>query len=646
MLDKTTLSQLSQLKQAIHESKEYATGTVASTNGRFGFVRLTDGRDAFLDPEKMQFVLPGDEVKILVTTNDKKQLEATIEQLIDSPLKRFVGTYRVKGNAHFAVPDDPKVNRWIFIPPKSRKGCKEGEKIAAKIIQHPAQDGKAQAKVIERIGQPDDHHIEYKYTVAKYDLSPWNKEGEDEQLKKIRASIEAEEFGEREDYTQLPFVTIDSPTTRDMDDAVHIAEQDGKTVLTVAIADPASFIAPGSPLAKLAERQAQSTYMLGGIIPMLPESLANDCFSLVEGKKRPALVCTITLANDGAVEDYKFERAVIQSKYKLNYQQVAEFLEGTNIEGLPADAAGNISKLSELATLRYQYRTEHNLIGQDQLDYDIRLDDKGKISEIRPRSRTVAHKLVEEAMLLTNQCAGEFLAQNKLGLHTVHGGFRLDRIGEVNALLKEEQITPEGDITELEGNLQLIKALSANERQRNLIPALRRMMQSAELSDEAGPHMGMGFKHYATSTSPIRRYADLYNHWAIHSVLTGSKPYTFKPHQLERLKETLQAGRQADREIYQWLLCQYVEASLIGFEGRGKVRIVTQQGFGVRLIENGVDGFIAFPKSQEKQFDAKRMTLTVNGVTYRADCEVDVKVVSVDQEKRRIAYALVSPDAE
>lgn len=142
MLDKTTLSQLSQLKQAIHESKEYATGTVASTNGRFGFVRLTDGRDAFLDPEKMQFVLPGDEVKILVTTNDKKQLEATIEQLIDSPLKRFVGTYRVKGNAHFAVPDDPKVNRWIFIPPKSRKGCKEGEKIAAKIIQHPAQDGK------------------------------------------------------------------------------------------------------------------------------------------------------------------------------------------------------------------------------------------------------------------------------------------------------------------------------------------------------------------------------------------------------------------------------------------------------------------------------------------------------------------------
>lgn len=646
MLDKTTLSQLSQLKQAIHESKEYATGTVASTSGRFGFVRLTDGRDAFLDPEKMQFVLPGDEVKILVTTNDKKQLEATIEEIIDSPLKRFVGTYRIKGNAHFAVPDDAKVNRWIFIPPKSRKGCKEGEKIAAKIIQHPAKDGKAQAKVIERIGQPDDHHIEYKYTVAKYDLSPWNKEGEEEQLKKIRAQIEAEDFGERVDYTHLPFVTIDSASTRDMDDAVHIAEDEGNTVLTVAIADPASFILPGSPLAKLAERQAQSTYMLGGIIPMLPDSLANDCFSLVEGQKRPALVCTINLNAEGGINHYKFERAVIQSKHKLNYQQVAEFLDGTDESAVPSDASNNLRKLSELATLRNQYRAEHNLLGQDQLDYDIRLDDKGKIAEIRPRSRTTAHRLIEEAMLLTNMCTGDFLSQHKMGLHTVHGGFRLDRIGEVNALLKEEQITPEGDITSLEGNLKLIKALSANERQKALIPALRRMMQVAELSDEPGPHMGMGFEHYATCTSPIRRYADLYNHWALHSLLADTKPYTFKPHQLERLKDTLQAGRQADREIYQWLLCQYVENSLIGFEGRGKVRIVTQQGFGVRLIENGVDGFIAFPKSQEKQFDAKRMTLTVNGVTYRADDEVDVVVTSVDHEKRRIAYSLAASDAQ
>lgn len=646
MFDKTTLSQLTQLKQAIHESKEYATGTVASTSGRFGFVRLTDGRDAFLDPEKMQFVLPTDEVKILVTTNDKKQLEATIEEIIDSPLKRFVGTYRIKGNAHFAVPDDAKINRWIFIPPKSRKGCKEGEKIAAKIIQHPAKDGKAQAKVIERIGQPDDHHIEYKYTVAKYDLSPWNKEGEEEQLKKIRAQIEAEEFGERVDYTHLPFVTIDSASTRDMDDAVSISEADGNTVLTVAIADPASFIHPGSPLAKLAERQAQSTYMLGGIIPMLPDSLANDCFSLVEGKKRPALVCTISINSDGGIESYTFERGIIQSRHKLNYQQVTEFLEGSDENAVPADSAEALRKLSALATLRNQYRAEHNLIGQDQLDYDIRIDDKGKISEIRPRSRTVAHRLIEEAMLLTNMCAGDFLSQHKMGLHTVHGGFRLDRIGEVNALLKEEQITPEADITTLEGNLKLIKSLQTNERQKALIPALRRMMQAAEITDEPGPHMGMGFEHYATSTSPIRRYADLYNHWAMQSLLADTKPYAFKPHQLDRLRETLQAGRQADREIYQWLLCQYVDSSLIGFEGRGKVRIVTQQGFGVRLIENGVDGFIAFPKSQEKQFDAKRMTLTVNGVTYRADDEVDVVVTSVDHDKRRIAYSLAPSDSE
>jgi len=640
MFDKTTLSQLSTLKQAIHESKEYGNGTIASTSGRFGFVRLSDGRDAFLSPEKMQFVLPTDEVKVLLTTNDKGKIEATIEKITATTLTRFIGTYRVKGNAHFAVPDDSNINRWIFVPPKMRKGAQEGDKIVAKITQHPEKDGKAQAKIIERIGQEDISHFEYKYTAAKHGLTPWNKEGENEQVGTIADTFKKADFGERVDFTHIPFVTIDAQSTRDMDDAVAIERLDGKIQLRVAIADPATFIDAHSPVAKLAQRQAQTTYMLGGVIPMLPEQLAHDCFSLIANENRPALVCTIVLNDAGAVQFSGFEMGLIRSRHKLSYQQVSEFLEGDSNDAVPSDTCDDLTALYDFAQTRSELRRSENLTTIDHLDYDIRLDDKGKIQEMRPRTRTKAHKIIEEAMLLTNICAGKLLAEHNLGLHSVHSGFRTDRIGEVNALLKEEEVTQEADINSLNGHLELFNTLFNNERLKPLIPALKRMTTPSQLMTEPGPHMGMGFTHYATVTSPIRRYADLYNHWALISIIKGGKPYTLNDNQVTRLKEKIDAGRQADRELYLWLVCQHIKTSLIGFEGRGKIRIVTQQGFGVRLIENGIDGFVAYDKSQEKQFDAKRMTLTVNDTVYRIDDEVDVKVDSVDMKKRRIAFKL------
>ena len=271
MLDKNTLSQLSQLKAEIEASKEYATGTVASTSGRFGFVRLEDGRDAFLSPEKMQRVLPGDKLKVCLAKNDKDQLEANFEALLESPLKRFIGKYQVKGAGHFVVPQASHVNRWIFVPPKNRLASKENELVVAQVIRHPYKDGKAQASILERIGFPDDSHIEYKHTLAEYGLNRTPGKQQKQQVHAIAEQFAKEDFGEREDLTHIPFVTIDSASTKDMDDALAIVNTDEGIKLHVAIADPASFIRAGSPLAKSAEQNGQTCYFLGGVVPMLPD---------------------------------------------------------------------------------------------------------------------------------------------------------------------------------------------------------------------------------------------------------------------------------------------------------------------------------------------------------------------------------------
>jgi exoribonuclease II len=639
MLDQSSLAQLTQLKTAILASKEYGEGTVVGSKGSYGFVRLDDGRDAFLSAEKMQRVLPGDRVKVLITKNDKDQLEGQLENLLSPGLKRFVAEYKVKDSHHFVQPDIEHFSRWIFVPPQFRGKCQAGDWVLCELTSHPYGDGKAAAKVVARLGQPKDPYIEHKLVIAKQGLYRyWHK---DALAQMEGCASEAAKLDSREDFTAVPFVTIDGATTQDMDDAVFCTAQAEGFLLQVAIADPASFIAPASPIGRAAREHAQTVYMPGETLSMLPERLSTHSFSLVENQLRPALICSIKLDAAGQVLSSQFTLGKIQSRHKLTYTQVAAFV--TQGEPLDAgeDAKTSLLALKTLSQLRLAQRAEHHWIPDEQQDYSLILNSQGKIERIEKRERSAAHRMIEEAMLLTNACAGALLAEHQVGLHAVHGGFRSERLGEVKALLKEElgQV-PSLELSQLDDYLRLLKSLQQDEQTQRLLPPLKRMMRSSELSQTAGPHMGLGFAHYATVTSPIRRYADLYNHWAIAQILKGQKPQPGNPKLVEQLQDTLSRGRLAVRELELWLACQYL-AEQIGHEDEAYIRIVTQQGFGVRLVESGLEGFVQFDKSQAKVFDAKRMTLQINDHCYRLDDKVRVRVQDVDLAKRRVKMALV-----
>ena len=645
MLDNKALNQLTQLKSDILASKEFANGTVVGTNGRYGFVRTEDGRDAYLSPEKMEKLLPGDSVKISIVTNKQDKLEATLEELIESPTSRFLGTYHSKGKAHFVAPDIVGFNRWIFVPPQFRAKCKEGDLVAAEIIRHPLEDGKAQAKVLERIGRPDDDKIEFKHVKAKYDLSKDFTQKEINQVKNAEKVLSEELNGERQDWTHIPFVTIDSSSTRDMDDAIAVEKVDGNDTIAyklyVAIADPTAAINQGSPLARAAQARAQTVYMLGGAVPMLPTSLSNQFLSLEENKKKLSLCCEIEISHSGEILSSKFSYGIIESKFKLSYEDVASYLEQENIEAIPESTHDLIKDLFDMAKARIGYRQTHNIVGQDQVDFDYQLNIAGKIESIRAKPKNDAHRIVEEAMVATNICAGELLAEHKIGIATVNEGFRKERIGEVKALLKEEEIKTEENIETLEGFKELLNKLSSETPEKAyIIHPLRRMMQFGHPSLTHAPHANMGLAHYATISSPIRRFVDLYNHWAMKHILLGQPLKAISEKHVEQLNENLQKGKQAERELFQWLITQHVQ-NLIGTEAHGKIRIITQQGFGVRIDENGIEGFVLFPKKQEKKYDAKRMTLTVGETTYKLDQTVKVKIASVDLDKRRVAFEIL-----
>jgi len=638
MLNNDALNQLTQLKKDIKASKEYGSGAVIGSNGRFGFVKLDDGRDAYLSPEKMQRVIPGDRVYVSLAKNDKNKLEADLEKLITPSLNRFVGQYRIKGSAHFVQPCDPQSSRWIFIPPKARTKCDDGDYVVAKLINHPFRDTKASAKILEKIGQRNESKFELKFIKAKYQIDQSEPQDACEQAEVIEKQFIHEAFGERADLSHIPFVTIDSATTKDMDDAIAMeTPHDGRIRIHVAIADPASFIAQDSPLAELSARRAQTTYLLGGAASMLPIRLSHHCFSIEPNKKRPALVCHLDIDPDGEINEATFEFAIIESKHKLSYENVAAYLE-LQQETVPEKLRPMLDSLLVFSNLRREFRKKNSIVAQNHSDYDFQLDDNGHITSIKLRPRTLAHQIVEEAMLATNISGAKLLREHNLGLCVLHKGFREERLGEVKALLKEENIK-HGELNVLTHYLQLFRDLDKDENTKKLAAPLQRMMDSSSLSLSFGPHIGMGLCNYATMTSPIRRYGDLYNHWSIQQILTGKKIDVLDQARLDPLVDTLQSCRQADRELALWLVAQYTE-KIINTEALGQIRIVTQHGFGVRLQNTGIEGFVSFPREKQKKYDAKRMTLEIAEEKYYLGKKVNVKIKSVNIEKRRITFEL------
>lgn len=655
MLNKEALQQLSQLKSSIAAARDIAQGTVRTTTKRFGFLILDDGREAFIDPEQMMRVLPDDRVEAEINTNAKGQYEAKLLTLISPGLKEFVGRYVNKGAADFVEPDVANFNRWLFIPQPERKGFEVGDLIHCEVSRHPFNsDGKTQIHIINKLGKPADPGVESRYSIARFQMPfEWPAPAQN-QASSINWSPLTFENNEA-DLTHLPFVTIDSENTRDMDDAIYITTTGQGWELITAIADPSKHIEFGSPLETSARERASTHYILGQTVTMLPVDLSHDTYSLVPEQKRPAVICRMQILHDGTISHYEFAEALIRSQCKLSYQGVYDALTN-NISSLsaPVHVHDMLVELRAFAVARANYRQQHALVMEERADYAFILNEHKKIDHIEKRERNIAHRMIEEAMLATNICAGELFLKNPgYGIFSSHIGFRPERVNDALALIEEDRpdLTP-GDLTQLEHFTALFRELRTNPTNNansaSLHSLLQRMLQAGSLTFDPVPHFGLGFKAYAMVTSPIRRYNDLFNHMAIKRILRGEAPIDIsdKKQFADALQNQLNNGRQACRFTESWLGCQYA-ANHTGSLHLGSVALVNSFGLGIKLDDWGLDGYalLASKESDVKaQFDSRRLSLTIEGKSWRLDDKVHVLVKDVDIDKRKIGLEIVSEE--
>ncbi len=645
MLDQSSLSQLRDLKKQIHDSTIRITGEVKGTKKRFGFVVSEEDKQEYLLPQtEMERVLPGDKIQCILEPgkNNEKPI-ARVEKFFESTLTHFIGKIKEKNKQLYVIPDHPQLTRWIFIPPKSRKGLDDGDLVGAKICQHPFKNkGRVQADITHIIGKESDPFIEHRFYVAKYQIPV--KEWQQDELDALRITNEQlleNEIanGDRQDRREQCFVTIDGAMTQDLDDALSIEKTDEGFKLFVAIADASTYVDIDSPLDRIAKQQMSSIYLPAQKLSMLPDILASNICSLKEGEDRLALCCIININSGGQIIEAQFENSTINSKGKLSYDDVESFLQG-NESSFSDEIKQQLSLLDTLAKLRTNWRKNNSAEMPDYPDYRLILDDNGKMTGIEHHERNSAQKLVEECMLACNSATAEYLHDNaKSGLFIGADGFKPEQLPGLKRNL--EQFLPEFDrenINTLEGYLNFQKAQQAlnNEEQPDLFEVFKKKLKRTEWQSDYVPHFGLGFTAYTTFTSPIRKYSDLVVHRLIKRLLKGKSVKPLKPALIEQINELNNAVRGVQRDCELSLKCQFLSEK-IGESFTGSISMINHRQIGVYWKEYDVHGQVDVRSlNREYSFSQDLLTLDCEELSFKLGQELDVKLVSIDNNALNI----------
>ncbi len=640
---------LAQLKAQIQETLPKKEGTVKATDKNFGFLEVDSKTSYFIAPPHMKKVMHGDKISAIIRSENGKE-SAEPETLVEQSVTRFIARVkRFKGRLN-VVPDHPQLKKLSF-KAKTRKGLSadslnEGDWVVAHLIDHAMTSDKGFfAEVSEKITDANDKIAPWWVTLAQNDLPNCEPEG----LADDQWQINDEQGLERAVLTDIPFVTIDGESTKDMDDALYAKALDnGRYQLVVAIADPTAYIAPDSEMDKVARDRGFTIYLPGRNIPMLPRFLADNLCSLIENEQRPALVATIEIEADGTISDsVTFSAANVKSHARLSYDQVSDWLEGgEEAQWRPQATTEQVLKdLDAIAKLRSQWRQTHAVIFPDRPDYRFELSEDNDVVAIHADMRRSANKLVEETMIAANICAGRVLSKHlETGVFNTHSGIKPEKLAHVIEMLTEAGAPniSEESLTSLEGFAALRRWLGEQDTA-YLDNRMRKHQAFSETSNKPQPHFAMGLDLYATWTSPIRKYGDMINHRLLKAVISGNEPVQRPDDNVgDELSIHKKHHKIAERNIADWLYARTLaDDAKNQTQYNAEIFDITRAGMRARILENGAAVFIPMSSicdNRERiEGNSELGTVKLDGnKLYKLADVIEIVITDVNQENRSL----------
>ncbi|WP_043886495.1 exoribonuclease II, partial [Vibrio sp. 16] len=583
-----------------------------------------------------------------IIRTEKEREQAEPEELLEQGLNRFIGRVKLfKGKLNVA-PDHPQLKK-LSLKAKTRKGIKsddlkEGDWVVAQLVRHPLKgDNGFFVEITEKITDADDKIAPWWVTLAQNDLPNSEPAGID------NWEIIDDEDLERLDMTHIPFVTIDGESTKDMDDALYAKKTEaGDFELTIAIADPTAYITPDSEMDKVARERGFTIYLPGRNIPMLPRDLADELCSLIENQQRPALCCRVTVSKEGVIgDDIAFFAANIKSHARLVYDHVSDWIEnGASEAWQPSDEIAQVVRdLYEFSLARADWREKNAVVFPERPDYRFELSEDNDVVAIHADMRRSANRLVEEAMITANICAGKTLqATFDSGVFNTHAGFKPEKIEDVVKLVNPDGELPftAESVATLEGFAALRRWLAEQETS-YLDNRIRKSQAYSEIGNKPLPHYAMGLELYATWTSPIRKYGDMINHRMLKAHILGKEPVQTAD---ETVGEELALHRKhhkiAERNVGDWLYARTLaDEPAKETKFHGEIFDINRAGMRVRLVENGAAAFIPgsliLANKERLECNADEGTIAIDKeVIYRLGDVLEVVLSDVNQESRSI----------
>ncbi len=699
------------------------TGRIVLHRDGYGFVvpdtPLGIEGDLYVNPDNTADAMHGDRVLARVDRRRPDgRAEGHVVEITGRAHPTVVGIFHYRGRGGVVAPLDPRVALEVVVPPGdelpshlrpsademvrrpqpfARRPELEGAAVNVELTRFPRAGLRAAGRVTEILGKPDEPGVDVEIIVRKHQLPHVFPDEVLAEAREVPQAVSSGVLEAREDFRTLPIVTIDGEKARDFDDAVYVDRLPGGGFqLQVHIADVAHYVLRGAPLDREARVRGTSVYFPARVIPMLPHELSNGICSLNPHEDRLVMSVVMDLDAAGNVTASRFTPGVIRSAERMTYTNVNRVLEGDpEMTARYAALAPRFHLMKQLALILNARRQKRGAIDFDLPEPVVEYDEFGHLLTIARSERNIAHRLIEEFMLLANEQVARYLERRGLGsLHRIHEkpdpkkviefeelarafgyslglGTALDRPiavrhGQMAARSRSGfrgrrrrpmEVSVPLEIEVLPSHYQrLVGKITSRPEERILSYLMLRSLKQARYAAEPIGHFALALEYYTHFTSPIRRYPDLVVHrvlkWALDHPEENAAAGPYRSGELDEIStETSEAERRsvdAERELIDWKTAQFMEQHL-GEEYDALIISVLKFGFFVELMEVFVEGLVPIDRLEETVGERCYFRELDHAITsrsrrrrFRLGDRVRVRAERIDPLLKRVEFAVLS----
>jgi ribonuclease R len=662
LVDSGDLIQIRGHRFGLPEKMDLHVGRLQTHPGGYGFVvpeRPLEGGDIYIAGPHLNDAMHGDRVVARIERlKDGGRAEGRVIRILERGNSHLVGRYeRDADGLGFVVPFDRRVLMEIIVAPGQEGGASPGEMVTVELTRWPTASRGAIGRVARVLGPIDAPGVDTEIIINKYGIPDQHSPDAVAEAVRLGGAVSSRDIHGRSDFRNLLTVTIDGEHARDFDDAITLERlPNGNFWLGVHIADVSHYVQEGSALDRDAYVRGTSVYFPERAVHMFPAELATGLCSLNPRVDRLVQSCFMEVDRRGTVVRSEFHDGVINSNERMTYTAVNAILTDRDPELVKRyePLVPMFEMMRELFHVLNDARRRRGSIDFDLNEAEVVIDEAGMVEAIIALQRNIAHRLIEEFMLLANETVATYLeSQAAPALYRIHEEPDVMKVAKFEEFVSGFGYSLGAPLNALRPRhfQKLIERIQGKPEEKPIAFLMLRTMQKARYAPENLGHFGLASPSYTHFTSPIRRYPDLVVHRALRAARHGELTDETREAGLEDLPEaarhTSEMERRADdaeRELVQWKKVKFM-ADKVGEEFDGFVTGVAAFGLFVELIEHFVEGLVHVSTMADDYYRFVDSAHLLRGENtrkvYRLGDKVTVQVIRVNMELRQIDLGLV-----